>query len=328
MDYENMTLKDFIEFADIYDYTHDRYVMEKMFMEMNLMKLHLESYEFLLESNNISLSQLDVLMVESGINDKSMDTEQLFIEKGNAIANGVKKMFNMVGKAISSLFRGVGKTFTSKNKQIAELEERNEKQAQALQDVAILADAAGARKKAEDVAEAANDAAGAMKQQLERIIEHFNNNIGGGGAKILPIAGVDHESAIRVVLEFANKQSGSVLSNPQINIYEAICQKEYEVEGLAMIANIENIIDNISDVIDMKEDTASGVAYNSAKKMQMMGPKYIDRINKICQEIEASTKKNAKFKLSEESIKRRLKLLTSLTEYSLILQISQTLERW
>jgi len=208
MDYENMTLKDFIEFTEIYEYSQDHYLMEKMFMEMNLIKLHLESYQFLLESSDVSLSQLDVLMVESGVNDKSLYTEQLFIEKGNAISNGVKKMFNMVGKAISSLFRGVGKTFSSKNKQIAELEARNQKQAQVIQDVAILADAAGARKKAEDVADAANEAAGAMKQQLERIIEHFNNNIGGGGAKILPIAGIDHESAIRVILEFANKQSG------------------------------------------------------------------------------------------------------------------------
>lgn len=306
MDYENMTLKDFIEFAEIYEYSQDHYLMEKMFMEMNLIKLHLESYQFLLESSDVSLSQLDVLMVESGINDKSLYTEQLFIEKGNAIANGVKKMFNMVGKAISSLFRGVGKTFSSKNNQIAELEARNQKQAQVIQDVAILADAAGARKKVEDVADAANDAASAMKQQLERIIEHFNNNIGGGGAKILPIAGIDHESAIRVILEFANKQSGSVLTNPQINIYDAICQKEYEVEGLAMIANIENIIDEISDVIDISEENASGVAYNSAKLLQKMGPKYIDRINKICNNIEASTKKNTKFKMSDESIKKKL----------------------
>lgn len=306
MDYENMTLKDFIEFAEIYPYTQDRYLMEKMFMEMNLIQLHLESYQFLLESNDISLSQIDVLMVESGINDQSMDTEQMFIEKGNSIANGIKKMFHMVGKAIASLFRGTDKTFTSKNKQIAELEAKNARQAQALEDVAMLANAAGARQKAEEVAEVANDAASAMKQQIERIIEHFNNNIGGGGAKILPIAGVDHESAIRVILEFANKQSGSLMSASQMNIYDTLCQKEYEVEGLSMIANIENIIDDISDIIDLKEDTASGVAYNSAKKMQMMGPKYIDRINRICNDIEASTKKNSKFKLSEESIKKKV----------------------
>ena len=306
MEYENMTLKDFIDYAEIYEYSQDHYMIEKMFMEMNLIKLHLESYQFLLESNDISLSQMDVLMVESGINDKSLYTERLFIEKGNAIVNGIEKMFKMVGKAISSLFRSTKKVFSGKNKKIEELEKKNQKQAEILQDVALLADIGGARQKAADVVEVADDAANAMKQQLEKILKHLDANIGGGGAKILPIAGVDHESAIRVVLEFANNQSGSVLSNPQLDIYSAICQREYEVEGLAMIANIENIIDEISDVIDVSEDTASGIAYNSAKLLQKMGPKYIDKINKICNEIETSTKRNAKFKLSEEILSKKL----------------------
>jgi hypothetical protein len=305
MNYENMTLRDFIEFAEVYEYSQDRYMMEKMLMELDLIKLHLESYEFLLESTDISLSQLDVIMVESGINDKSLYTEQLFIEKSFNIIEGISKIARAVGKALSSLWRAIKRLFTGKNKEVEQLELRNERQAEILQDAKIIADAAGVRKDAEEIVGAANNAAGAMKDQLNAIIKHLNANIGGGGAKILPIAGIDHDSAIRLVIDEINKSNGDIMNQDQIDIYATICQKEYQVEGLAMIANIENIINEISDVIDLKEDTASGIAYNSAKLLQKMGPGYIDRINKICNEIEISTKKNARFTLSEESIAKK-----------------------
>lgn len=300
-----MTLKDFVEFAEIYEYTQDRYLIEKMFMELDLIKLHLESYNFLLESNDISLSQIDVLMVESGINDKSFYTEQLFIEKASGIFGAIQKMFGMIGKAIASLFRGTSRAFTTENKEVAELEARNARQQEFIQSIDDLGRAAGTHNKVGEMIQNVEGIADDFRGQLGRAAENINNNIGGGGAKVIPIAGIDHSSAIRLVVDFANKQAGSVLDENQLNIYDTICHKEYEVEGLAMLANIENIIDEISEIIDLSDENTSSIAYNSAKKMQLLGNTYIDKANKICDNIETSTKKNAKFLLSEELINKK-----------------------
>lgn len=326
MSLNDMTLGEFIEYAEVYDYSQDRFVFEKTMMELNLMKLHLESYEYLLENNNISLNQLDQLMVESGIHDKSSATEEMFIEKASDIFQMVKNAFIRIGKALAAGMRKIGRFLSKENNQVNQIQQHNQQQADlinklgALGGLAGLAGAAGALNGVNAAGGGAGgldaeklqalgvpvDAANNLKGQLERVVQHIDANLGGGGPKITPVTVADHENAIRVILDWANNSSGNPVDDKKLDIYSTIMQPEYQVEGLALINNIDKILDEISDIVDTKAEGTSEMAYNSAKNMMKMGPDSLDRINKIVEEIEVNTKKNARFTLNEEMINKKI----------------------
>ena len=301
MEYNNMTLKDFIEFADIYEYTKDRYDMERILMEMQLISMHIKSYDYLLEHDEVTLNQLDVFMVESGINDKSDMTYQLYIEKSLSFNEGISKLFNMIGKAIASLFKKIQKIFIKENTEVAKLEEINNRQQQQLSDLALLVGATGANNKVQDAINDIDQVASAAHDQLNNIVTHLDKFVGGGGAVCVPVSQIDDKNAIKVITKFTASVTGSKVDDKIIDIYTAFCQKEYEVEGIALIDTLEKITEQISDVIDLSNDKdTSAIAYNSAKKLQLMGPKYIDKINSIKDSIEKSYRTNKRYKLSAE----------------------------
>lgn len=308
MDEKNMTLREFIEFADVYPYTQDHYVMEKMFMELELIKMHLESYEFLLNESAVSLGQLSVMMVESGINDQSYFTEQLFMEKGLNIFTGVQKMFMMIGKAITALFRKIRDAFSGGNKKIDELEKRNEEQVKLLEDLKLLNDVSGVGRNARETVSEAQHAAERSKEQLDHIIDHIDRFVGGGGPKVLPVVSNIDNNAIKVIIDATVKMSKTEVSSASLAMYLTFMKGEYEVEGMAFIESLETLTDKISSVIDLSHDMddRADVAYQSAKKLHRMGSKYAEAASSVRDEIEASCKRNKRFKLSPESTQKKM----------------------
>lgn len=314
MDENNMTLGDFVEFAEVYPYTQDHYVMEKMFMEMDLIKLHLESYQFLLESDDISLSQIDVLMVESGVNDRSIFTEELFIEKGGNIFTGIKKMFVMVGKAICSMFRKIGGIFKSGNSKSKALREKNEGQKEI---VKMLLD--GEKMIADLIDEKASiqKDIDEIAKEVEYAAKHIGNYYEGDIIKFKPVPNqVNPNDAIWVIFDAASKLSGVNVGSNVGNLYAALCQEEYEVEGLAIIANLEAIVDEVSSVIDLSGETDDGakVAYDSAKKLYKIGPKYSIMCNKVKESIGTACRTNKRFTMSEETLQKKLEAAEKLNK--------------
>lgn len=309
MDEKNMTLREFIEFADVYPYTQDHYMMEKMFMEMDLIRMHLESYEFLLNESTVSLGQLSVMMVESGINDQSYFTEQLFMEKGFNIFAGIQKMFLMIGKAITALFRKIRDAFSGGNKKIEELEKRNQEQVKLLEDLKLINDVSGVGRNTRETLSEAQHAAERSKEQLDHIIDHIDRFVGGGGPKVLPIIGSNDDNAIRVIIDATVKMSGNTkVSSSSMAMYLTFMKEEYEVEGMAFIENLESLTEKISSVIDLSHDMddRADVAYQSAKKLHRLGPKYAEAASNVRDEIEASCKMNKRFKLSPESTQKKM----------------------
>lgn len=309
MNENNMTLREFIEFADVYPYTQDHYVMEKMFMEMELMKMHLDSYEFLLNESSVSLDQLSVMMVESGINDQSYFTEQLFMEKGLNIFNGIKKMFMMIGKAITALFRKVRDAFSGGNKKIEELEKRNQEQIKLLEDLKLINDVSGVGRNARETVSEAQHAAERSKEQIDHIIDHIDRFVGGGGPKVVPVVSGNDNNSLKVIIDTTLKMAGNVeVSSASLAMYLTFMKAEYEVEGMAFIENLETLTEKISSVIDLSHDMddRADVAYQSAKKLHRLGSKYAEAASTVRDEIEASCKLNKRFKLSPETTQKKM----------------------
>lgn len=315
MNADNMTLNDFIEFAEIYPYSQDRYILEKMFMELDLIKLHIESYQFLLESDDVTLNQMDVIMVESGINDKSAMTESLFLEKGLGIFSGIQKILSLVGKAITSFFRKIGNLFSGKSKELEELRKRNTEQAKLIENVELFNNVTGAESKVKEAASDANEALSDIKRLSNKVASQLDKAIGGGGSRVLPIAGVDQNNAIRVILSAAVKASNSDIDQASVEFYNTICQDEYEVEGLAIIANLESLISDVSNVIDLTHgDGECDIYYNSAKLLKAMGTQYQQNVNSAVSKIEESVRKNKRFILSSDVIAKKLEAAEKLNE--------------
>lgn len=316
MDYENMTLRDFVEFAEVYPYTQDRYLIEKMFMELDLIQLHLESYDFILGSNNISSGQMDVLMVESGVNDASVYTEKLFLEKSFNILHAIGKLFKMIGHAISTLFRGIGKAFGFGNSKLSEQEKRDIERMKALETVDVIATSTGAGLAVKQTASDIALIAGTTGEEIKELAENIDNNIAHGGARIIPITINDPNNAIRFIDDVANKLTGTHLTDKQLDIMYTMMQSDYEVEGPALISDLENISSWISDLIDLSDDTktASHITYDTAKTMHKTGADYGDRVKEICSRLEEDSTKPGKFKLNESMLKQKIKTANELNE--------------
>lgn len=314
MDENNMTLGDFVEFAEVYPYTQDHYMMEKMFMEMDLIGLHLESYQFLLESNNISLNQIDVLMVESGVHDKSLFTEELFIEKGGNIFNGIKKMFAMIGKAICAMFRRLSGIFKSGNSKSKALKEKNKGQ----MDIAkMLLDSMDEMEDLLKENDGVKKNIDILEKELEARIRQVANYYEGDIVKFKPVPSyVDHNDAIRVIFDVASKITGGKVDSSVSTLHSMLCQEEYEVEGLAIIANFESIVDEVSKVIDLSggEEDGAKAAYASAKKLYKMGSNYSTACDKVKEVIGTACRTNKRFTMSEETLQKKLEAAEKLNK--------------
>ena len=100
-----MTIKEYIDYVDIYPYTKECFNMQKDIMQLQLMNLELECFKYKAD-NKFSLNQLNHLLVES--NDNSYQTiEHLYTEKSNAIIEKIKKILNMLWDAIKSFAKKI-----------------------------------------------------------------------------------------------------------------------------------------------------------------------------------------------------------------------------
>lgn len=295
MDINTLTLKDFTEFAEVYPYTQDRYMMEKMFMELNLMKLHMESYKFLLEQGDISLSQLDVLMVESGVNDRAPATEKLYCEKSKAILTSIKRMLEMVTKSLLTLFRNVGGVFISKDEHLAEVITKNGEQATKIKNTQWT----------DKLDKSDTDE---LKRIITKISEDLKKFISIEGPKILPCHSEDNESAVWVVINAANTISTGGMDSKSMKMYTSFCMSKYEVEGLATVANLESILDKVDKVIDeikaLNSDNADEIS------------KFTANTDRVKSEVDSSCRTNKKFTMGEEALKKKLKAVENLERIS------------
>lgn len=316
MDETNMTLQDFIEFADIYPYTQDHYVMEKMFMELDLISMHLESYEFLLNEDNVTLGQLSVMMVEAGINDQSYITEQLFMEQGFNIFNGIQKMFKMIGKAIMAVCRKVRDAFSGGNKRIEALEKKNQEQAKLLEDIKLLNDISGAGKNAREMSSDLEYALERTRGQFSNIVDHVDKHVGGGGPKAIPVVGDGGDNSLKVIIDTVSKISGKDVPQSATALYLTFLQKEYDVEGIAFIETLETLPERISPIIDLSKgmDDITSIAYNSAKKLDTYGRDVGEKARKVHRDLEKSLQTTKRYKISETTLQKKLDTSVKLNE--------------
>lgn len=268
MDETNMTLGDFIEYAEVYPYSQDRYYIEKSMMELRLLELHLESYNFILQ-NNVSLDQLDVLMVESGANDMSVVTEELYMEKVNSIINGINKILNMVKKALKTLFHKSKKIFDT-----------------ALKDDGVK------MKVIEDLANninnnkiTKNNITEDIREEILGILSNFEKEYHSfsieKGSKILVSSGISKDNPVFIILNFAANASGGISKNTCGCMAKLSSGKEYDVTGPRILNDYEKIVDLI---INLPKDTDN--------KDQILS-----KLNELNKELKVSIKSNASFKI-------------------------------
>lgn len=268
MDETNMTLGDFVEYAEVYPYSQDRFYIEKTMMELKLLELHLESYNFILQ-NDVSLDQLDVLMVESGANDMSVMTEELYMEKANSIINGIKKILNIVKKALTTLFRKSKKIFNTTLKDDSVKMKVIEDLANDIKNKKITKD---------NITEDCKDKMAEILINFEKDYHAFSTE---KGSKILVTNGISKDDPVSIILNFAANISGGISKNTCGCMAKLSSGKEYDVTGPRILNDFEKIVGLISNIptdINYKDDILS-------------------KLNELNKEIKASVRSNASFKI-------------------------------
>lgn len=323
----NMTLADYLDYASVYEFTQDHYDMERMFMELSLVNMHLESYDFLREAADMTISKLNVLMVESGPNDRSYATEQIFVEKAGGIISGIKKLFSMIGKAIAAFFNKLGSIFSGGSKKSKDtdaataqiLGQANETVKKIDRAVDVATTMQDARDLLEDVVESGKVA----NEGMHRVLTRVNDLLGGGGVKVLG-NGLDTENApiIPVLIKF-NEFAEKIPDFPKfnynddkLNVIIAMCSEQYEVEALEFIVDMEKIVDKLNELLDIKGEMGSTDNYNSFWKIiKKYGPEgMFERIENLKKEINAMGRRNKRMTVSAEILVKKRDTAVKLSE--------------
>lgn len=302
------TIKDYIEWADVYPISQERFMMEKTFMEMDLINLHLEAYDQILE-HNMTVNQLDMLMVEAGPNGRSDDVEALYMEKVGGIVGGIQKICRAIGKAIAAFFRKVHTLFVGKKKDSEKTtEEAKDLNAQLQEGL----QAVKSGENAEQIQGAMQQGAEILGQLAERgadMAARADAMLGGGGCKVVP--NINSDNPLMVLNKTVIEQAGSKVNEKILTSQLTLCQNEYEVEGLAIIAEIENLVEMLNELLDIKggDELATDVVWNSyVKLMTKFGPTgAYERYQNMTDRIVAlsDSRQTKKFTMSDEALAKK-----------------------
>lgn len=323
MDPNNMTLQQFVEYADVYEYTQDHFDMERMFMELTLINMHLEAYDFLQETANITLGQIESLMVESGTSDRSYYTEGVFFEEGNKITEGIKKIFSTIGKAIAAFFRKLASIFSGGDKKVEEskskIKEIDIKQAIAngVQDVIdnkMKTDQInGDLEQGQAMVHELVGRAQGMMADFHRVFDRADAMMGGGGIKV-ETEKIDGDDNIleAIVQKFPNideiRQVLGAETDQAATYIMTVIKPEYNINTIAFIARMEEAVEKINSLLSVEGDLGSTDHYNSFWKiMQKYGPNgMFERIGSLKNEIVAMSKRNETMTISAQILQQKL----------------------
>lgn len=271
MDETNMTLGDFVEYAEIYPYSQDRFYIEKTMMELKLIELHLESYNFII-GNDLSLDQLDVMMVESGPNDMSIKTEEIYTEKVNSVINGIRKILNIVRRSLKTLFSKSKKIFTATVKEDSIKMQTIKELSNSISNNEIVKD---------KITNEYIEKISAIFSDFEKQYHSFSTE---KGSKILVSNGISRDDSVFNILNFAANTAGGITKNNCACMAKLSSGNEYDVIGPKILNEFERLTNSITTLsIDMKD----------TKKL-------ISKLNEIDKEIKALTRSNTSFKIYNE----------------------------
>lgn len=323
MDPNNMTLQQFVEYADIYEYTQDHFDMERMFMELTLINMHLEAYDFLQETANITLGQIESLMVESGTSDRSYYTEVVFFEEGNKITDGIKKIFSTIGKAIAAFFRKLASIFSSGDKKVEESKAKVKEIDVKQMITAGVQDALDANMKKNQinndleqgeavVHELVNRAQG-MMADFHKVFDRADAMMGGGGVKVEAEKVDGDDNILEIIIQkFSNieeiRQVLGTDSDQAAMFIMTIIKPEYTINTIAFIARMEEAVEKINSILSVEGDLGSTDHYNSFWKiMKKYGPNgMFERIGSLKNEIIAMSKRNESMIISAQVLQQKL----------------------
>ena len=320
MDDRTLTLDEFVQYAEIYPFTKDNYLMEKSLMELSLVRIHIESYD-LYEVADLSLQQQDVLLVECGLADESEYVEQVFIEKADGILGKIKGMFSRIARSIASMFRRIGDVFTGSNAEIDRLNEINATKNSNLGNVIrsqiqsadqeMVNDATA---RISDLISSTDNSALDLTKNLNSLANSISSIIGGGGAHAIPIS-VPSNSSINMMITEISKEKGVQIDKQTMGIYNALLQPEYQVTAPTIIADLETIIEHASKLISFSsEDDDYENAYQSAKLIHRLGTKANTEINNLRKEIQSACSTTKVFTLNREMIDSKMKAAEKLAK--------------
>lgn len=277
MDVKNMTLRDFLEYAELYPYTEDRYMLEKALMELNLIEMHIESYNFI-TNNDLNGEQLDTLMVESGINDKSHYEIQLYTEKANIIVKSLKKLIDLIVKAIRTSMGSFAKMCNVKIETLSKNINKEEEILKAIENGSL-----DLKKLPDDIL---NNIISVHNNFAEEYKKYYESD---GALKI--IIGVSKDNNIFKI----EKDINSNLNSKILETMVTLCANEFTVNGLKFIANFESFVDEFKNVIEqfnnIKDDHDTNIKNIAAS------------ISKLRKDLSAQCRSNASFKINEEVFK-------------------------
>ena len=119
-----MTLREYLEYTEVYEYSQENYDINKEIMELDLISMHMESYNFI-QNNRFSINQMNQLMIESTDNKQIEEIERMYVEKSEGVLSKIGAIFKKIGSAIVSFFKKIGNWFTGNSDHLDELEKEN-----------------------------------------------------------------------------------------------------------------------------------------------------------------------------------------------------------
>ena len=105
-----MTIREYLEYADIYPYSKERFDLQKEIMQLDLAEIQLESYDFM-NSNKFTIHQVSHLMTESTSIDMYNQLEAMYTEGVSDVIAKIISILKRIAIAIKNYIKKGFKTY-------------------------------------------------------------------------------------------------------------------------------------------------------------------------------------------------------------------------
>ena len=282
----SVSLEQFVEYKDIYEYSKDYLDFHRALYEIDLMGKYIEAHDYIQEMKNLSFGQIKSLMVESNLYYQAPALEEAYTEKVGSILGKVAEFFIWIGNAIVNLFRRVVGFFTGSNKQAQVNQERIEMAKTVLTGMGIV----GAGGVAAWAAHKAYKGAGRMGGKAEDLLDGGNEVLGQTGELVSTVRG----SFLEILAPLKNflgvgmrwpvklsKDSGTITTldqtleevlkleqetRAQLQTVEALSSVSYTVMAPSSIKRLNEINEVIGKALMINPETVAGAASNVGRR--------------------------------------------------------------
>lgn len=243
---DNMSVREYMEYAQVYPYTKDAFQFEQAISRANLLATYLECYNDLLESDNISPVILEQLIVESVDDIKYIDkVEAAFIEAAGTSGGIVAKLCQWLGNFFTSAFRKITSGWDNLNANNSDIADTAHSMVNKI--IAIggsAAAAAGALAMVPVIGERINrfkDTIGDVKNEIDRLKQ--------SGLSIEP-EDSNENPIMQLNQQIADMMNGDAPIPPEnARMIEALSNDSYRITCSAFIDELEQVIQIISSII-------------------------------------------------------------------------------